>query len=144
MASGSNPLASLVMTALQSQSGGAPPGGAPGMQSNPTGPSAGDAYAKQVAELKGADPGGLLRQLKALKQIVAAIVVQNLERLPNVSGKASKLIPMLDSVISEAMKAQNVNASVRNPGQGAGPIQMGAAQGGGGGVPSSGGIGIGA
>jgi hypothetical protein len=114
------------------------------MQSDPTGQNAGDIYSKQVAELKGADPGGLLRQLKALKQIVAAIVVQNLERLPNVSGKASKLIPMLDSVISEAMKAQNVNAAVRNPGQGAGPIQMGAASPSAAAAPASGGMGLGA
>jgi hypothetical protein len=100
------------------------------------GGSAGDAYSQQVAALKGADPGGLLKQLTAIKQIVAAMLVQNLERLPNVSGKLAKIIPSLDSVISEVQKAQNVNAAVRNPGQGAGqgggmqvpPIAMGAAQ----------------
>ena len=32
------------------------------------GGSPGDQYAQQVSELKGADPGGLLRQVKALKQ----------------------------------------------------------------------------
>ncbi len=130
MAGGANPLASLVMTALQSQSGAAGPGGAPGMQANPMAGGqggAGDEYSRQVAALKGADPGGLLRQLTAIKQIVAAMLVQNLERLPNVSGKLSKLIPMLDSVIGEAQKAQNVNAAVRNPQQSP-PIAMGAAQ----------------
>ena len=136
MSSGGNPLASMVMTALQSQSPGVAPGGGPQAQSNPMGGSAGDAYSQQVAALKGADPGGLLKQLTAIKQIVAAMLVQNLERLPNVSGKLAKIIPSLDSVISEVQKAQNVNAAVRNPGQGAGqgggmqvsPIAMGAAQ----------------
>ena len=119
------------MTALQGQSGAAGPGGAPGMQASPTGASAGDEYSKQVASLKGADPGGLLRQLTAIKQIVAAMLVQNLERLPNVSGKLAKIIPSLDSVISEVQKAQNVNAAVRNPNPAQGglpPIAMGAAQ----------------
>lgn len=82
----------------------------------------GQQYAQQVAELKGADPGMLLRQIKQMKQICAVLMVQNLERLPNVSGKLSKLIPQFDSVLKELQQAQNVNSAVRQP------VGMGAAQ----------------
>lgn len=91
------------------------------MMGQPGGPDTGQQYASQVSELKGADPGGLIRQLKAMKQICAIMLVQNMERLPNVSGKISKLIPMLDQVIKEAQQASNVSTAVR-------PIGMGAAQ----------------
>lgn len=131
MAAAGNPLASMIMSALQNrtQAGGGQPGqtmpgqGAPG--GDPSGGGGGDAgsqYAQQVSELKGADPGMLLRQLKQMKQICAVLMVQNLERLPNVSGQLAKLVPMFDRVIKEATQAQNVNSAVRNP------IQMGAAQ----------------
>jgi hypothetical protein len=90
--------------------GGSPQGGDPASD-----------YAQQVSELKGADPGMLLRQLKTMKQMCAVLMVQNLERLPNVSGQLSKLIPQFDRVIKEISQAGNVDAAVRNP------IAMGAA-----------------
>src|ERR1700742_551140 len=100
MASAPNPVAQMVMAALQARNAGGqtPPGGAPASMAG-TSPDVGQQYAQQVSELKGADPGGLVRQLKAMKQIAAIMLVQNLERLPNVSGQLSKLIPMLDKVI---------------------------------------------
>ena len=118
---------SMIMTALQQRSsaGNVQPGGAPGAQSNPIGGGPADQYAQQVAELKGADPGGLLRQVKALKQITAIMLVQNLERLPNVAGKLSKMIPLWDGVLKELQQASSVNAAVRNPSN---PSQMSAAQ----------------
>lgn len=111
-----------VMAALQarSQGGGAQPGGAPGAASG--GDDAGDQYGQMVADLRGADPGALLRQLKQMKAIVAVMMVQNLERLPGVAGKLSKLIPQFDAVIKEAQQAASTDAVVRQP------IQMGAAQ----------------
>lgn len=126
MATGANPLGDLVMRALMNRSaGGAPgvtggpggPGAAPG-----GGPEAGEAYAQQVSELKGADPGQMIAQLKKLKSIFAVMAVQNMERLPNVSGQIYKLIPQIDRVIKEAQQAANVSTAVRNP------ISMGAAQ----------------
>ncbi|SRR5229473_1204684 len=123
MATGTSPL-QMLMSAMQNRSAAGGPAGAPGagpglgMET----PGAGDAYASQVSELKGADPGQLLSQLKKMKQIFAVLLVQNLERLPNVSGQISKLIPQIDKVIKEVQQASSVNAAVRNP------IQMGAAQ----------------
>ena len=125
-----NPLAQLVMSQLQARAaqGGGAPGGPPGPGGGPPGmpgSEGGDPaqmYAQQVSELKGADPGQLLDQLKKMKQIMAVMLVQNLERLPNVSGKISKLIPQFDAVIKEVQQASSVNQAVRNP------IQMGAAQ----------------
>jgi len=95
------------------------PGAGPG---GPGGDDAGSQYAAQVAELKGADPGMLLRQLKQMKQICAVLMVQNLERLPNVSGQLSKLVPMFDRVIKEVQQAASTSSAVR------GPVDMGAAQ----------------
>ena len=102
-----------------------PSGGGPAAQSGQPGgaPSAGDAYAQQVSSLKGADPGGRLRQVNQMKQIIGVMLVQNLERLPNVAGKLSKLIPAFDAVIKEIQQAANTDAAVRTP-----PIAMGAAQ----------------
>lgn len=123
MAGGSNPLAQMVMSALQAKtaSGGGAPGGMPGAPGGAPGGDGSD-YAGQVAELKGADPGMLMAQLKKMKQMCAVLMVQNLERLPNVAGKLSKLIPMFDQVLKEAQQAGNVDGAVRSP------IGMGAAQ----------------
>ena len=122
MAAG-NPLSSIIMSALQSRT--AAGGGAPGQtmpgQGQP-GEDPGAQHAQQVSELKGADPGMLLRQLKQMKQVCAVLMVQNLERLPNVSGQLSKLVPMFDRVIKEVQQAQSVNSAVRPP------LGMGAAQ----------------
>src|ERR1017187_3119372 len=120
----------LIMSALQNRTangGGQPgqtmPGQGGGMPGAPGGgDDAGAQYSQQVAELKGADPGMLLREMKKMKQQCAVLMVQNLERLPNVSGQLSKLIPMFDRVIKELSQAQNVNSAVRQP------VGMGAAQ----------------
>jgi hypothetical protein len=140
MAAGANPMGGQLLRMLQGGGGGpmGQPGAAPGAQANPQQGGAPDAYAQQVAELKGADPGGLLKQVKAIKQILAIMLVQNLERLPNVSGKIAKVIPQMDGIIKEIQQASNVNAAVRNP------INMTAAQpgpegAGGGGQMSTGG-----
>lgn len=116
-----NPLAMLLQSlSARTAGGGTPPGGGPGASASPD-TGGGSDYAAQVASLKGADPGLLLRELKTMKQKCAVLMVQNLERLPNVSGQLAKLVPMFDRVIKEVMQAGNVNAAVRNP------IQMGAA-----------------
>jgi hypothetical protein len=81
-----------------------------------------DQFSQQVAEFKGANPQMLLDQLKKMKQMVAVLMVQNLERLPNVAGQLSKLVPMFDRVIKEAQQAGNVASAVRDP------VGMGAAQ----------------
>lgn len=129
MGSSPNPLAGMVLSALQARSGAgmSQPGAGPMQQSGAPG-GAGDEYSQMVSSLKGADPGGLLRQVKALKQITAVMLVQNLERLPNVASQLSKIIPMWDKVLKELQQASNVNAVVRNPPGMSPPIQMGAAQ----------------
>jgi hypothetical protein len=127
MAAGPGGIGQLIMSALQGRtaSGGGAPGGMPGMPGGGGDPGGGDQgaqYAQQVAQLKGADPGMLLQEMKQMKQKCAVLMVQNLERLPNVSGTLSKLIPQFDRVIKEIQQAQNVNSAVRSP------IGMGAAQ----------------
>lgn len=118
----------LIMSALQARTaggGGAPggmPGGGPPGGGDPSGGDPSAMYASQVAQLKGADPGMLLRDITEMKKKIAVMMVQNLERLPNVSGTLSKLIPQFDRVIKEISQAQNVNQAVRPP------VNMGAAQ----------------
>jgi hypothetical protein len=136
-AGGGNPLASMVMSALQARTAGG--GGAPGQtmpgQGGPGQEDAGAQYAQQVSELKGADPGMLLRQVQKMKQICAVLMVQNLERLPNVAGKLSKLIPAFDGVIKEIQQARNVDSAVRPPvgmGQAQAPLEGSGMQTGGG------------
>jgi hypothetical protein len=57
-----------------------------------------------------------------MKQILAIMAVQNLDRLPNVAGQIFKIIPNFDKIIKEAMQASNTSAAVRDP------IKMSAAQ----------------
>lgn len=125
MSTAPNPMAQMIMQAMmrQQQGGGAPPG-MPGMPGAPGGgqpQSPGDAYSQQVSELKGADPGGLLRQLKAIKQICAIMLVQNLERLPQLNKPLTKMLNDCGDAIKAAEEASKVNQAVR-------PIGMGAAQ----------------
>lgn len=112
--------------------GGGPPGGAPspnggggGMPgtsaSLPGGDSTAQQYASEYSSLKGADPGLLLRELTQMKQRLAVLMVQNLERLPNVAGQIAKLIPIFARVSKDLQEATNVQGAVRPP------IGMGAA-----------------
>jgi hypothetical protein len=95
--------------------------GVPGASGAPS-EDAGAQYAQQVSELKGADPGMLLRQVTQIKKICASLGVQNLERLPNVAGQLLKLVPQFDRVIKEIQQAASTNSAVRAP------LNMGAAQ----------------
>ena len=126
MGSAPGGIGQLIMSALQSRTaagGGMPGQTMPGSGGGDLGGGdPGAQYAQQVSELKGADPGMLLREMKQMKQKCAVLMVQNLERLPNVSGQLSKLIPLFDRVIKEISQAANVNSAVRPP------LGMGAAQ----------------
>lgn len=117
MATPPNPMAQMVMQAMmrQQQGGGGAPGGAPGGQQSP-----GDAYSQQVSELKGADPGGLKRQLDAIKRIVSILLIQNMERLPALTKPLTKMINDMGDAVKVLDEANKVNQVVR-------PIGMGAA-----------------
>ena len=126
MAAGPSGIGQMIMQALAGRTAaGGGPGGPPGMPGggmpggDPSGGDQGAQYAQQVSELKGADPGMLLREMKSMKQKCAVLMVQNLERLPNVSGQLAKLVPMFDKVVKEISQAQNVNQAVQPLGMGA-------------------------
>lgn len=124
MAAGPGGIGQLIMSALQARTAGG--GGAPGQTmsggGDPGGGDPGAQYAQQVSELRGADPGMLLRQIKQMKTICATLAVQNMERLPNVAGQLFKIAPMFDRALKEIQQAQNVNSAVRPQ------VGMGAAQ----------------
>ena len=135
MATAPNPQMMQLLAALQARNamGGVPPGGAPAAVAggHPTGPGpsaggaspdAGSDYGSMLSDLRKADPGQTMRQLRFMKQILAAMLVHNLEPNPSISGKIAKVLPHIDNIIKEAERASSVNGAVR------GPIQMGAAQ----------------
>lgn len=136
-----------LLAALQARNamGGVPPGGGPAALANqptPGGPvtapgfagpqgagpgsmgggDTGSDYASMLSDLRRADPNILMRQLTRMKQIFAAMLTFYLESQPNVSGKIARVIPHIDSIISEAQKSASTAGAVRQP------IAMGAAQ----------------
>ena len=96
----------------------APPMGGPG---GPGGGDAGGDISSMLSDLRGADPNVTMSQLKFMKQILGAMLVHNMERNPNVSGKIAKVIPHFDAILKELDKAAQVTGAVRQP------IAMGAA-----------------
>lgn len=106
------------LMARAAQGGGQP--GQGGDSSGGGGDDSGSAYAQQVSDLKGADPGMLLRQVQQIQKIMAVMAVQNMERLPNVASKIMKVVPQFDAIVKEIQSASAVDKAVR-------PIQFGAA-----------------
>lgn len=67
------------------------------------------------------DPNQLITQLKRIQKLMAVMSVHTLNDIPALAGQLSKMVPLFDRAIKEAMQAANVNSAVRQP------IQMGAA-----------------
>jgi hypothetical protein len=117
-----NPLAAAIQSRLAQLQGGAPPdaAGAPG--SSPGGPggggsedSVGSQLAQQSAELHGADPSLILRQLKKIKDAMGVMFIQTFQSLPNVAGHVSKTMATIDRAIKEAENATQTASAVRPP-----------------------------
>ena len=102
--------------------------GAPGVAGGASGgPDVGNDFSAMLANLRGADPGMLVRQINNIKRLLAVLSVHFMEPMPQVAGEMSRLIPQLNRVTTQAERAQNVNAAVRGGGARQ-PITMGAAQ----------------
>lgn len=134
-----------LLAALQARAGSLPPGGGPAAAAAPSGPmaalaamggggapgpagpggdtnDAGNSFAAMLADLRGADPGMLVQQLRRMQQLMAVMAVHFLGSVPGAAGQMSKMVPQFDRIVKEAQQAAGVNAAVRSP------IQMGAAQ----------------
>ena len=150
-----NPLLQMALAGLQARAGSVPPGGAPAAAAAPGAnpmqallagnagpavgapggngggggaPDMGNDVSAMLANLRGADPGMLVRQINNIKRLLAVLSVHFMEPLPQVAGEISKVIPQLNRITGQAEKAQNVNAAVRGAQQSRQPIAMGAAQ----------------
>lgn len=79
------------------------------------GGDAAEQYAQQSAELQGADPQMLVRQLNQMQKLLGVIFVQTIQRLPNVGGQVSKVMSQMTRAIKEAQQAASTAAAVHRP-----------------------------
>jgi hypothetical protein len=121
-----NPLAAAIQSRLAQLQGGASPSsaGAPGGGGPPgagAGPSTGDdsgigdQLASQSAELHGADPSMILKQLQKIRNALGVMFIQTFQSVPNVAGHVSKTLGTLDRAIKEAQNAAQTASAVRPP-----------------------------
>lgn len=100
--------------------GGAPPQGG-GMQSTVLGALAnrastnpGQDFSQQSANLQGADPSMVLRQLESVNQMLGVLFVKTFQSLPNVANQISATMKALSRAIKEGQTASNVGEVVSN------------------------------
>ena len=128
------------IAALLGGGGGAPGGGAPpnpmtstvmGALANKTA-NPGEDFAKQAANLQGADPSMILRQLEQVNQLLGVLFVKTFQSLPNVANNISATMKALSRAIKEGQQASNVGEVVGKADQAnqPPPISFSPAQGG--------------
>jgi hypothetical protein len=126
MASSPNPMLQMALASRMAQAQG---GGAPGMPGagGPGGPGGapdiGDQASQQGAELAGADPGLILKQLTQINSLLGVLFIQTFQRLPNVASHVSGTMKALSKAIKETQQATSTQQAV----QPRSPIQMSAA-----------------
>ena len=93
-----SPMLQTVMGALANRSGA---GGGPGQE-----------LSKQQADLQGADPGMILRQLEQVNQVLGVLFVKTFQSLPNVANQISATMKTLSRAIKEGQQASQVGEVV--------------------------------
>jgi len=111
---GTNPLA-LIMGALQNKTA-----------------SPGQSLSQQSAELQGADPTMVLRQLEQVHQVLGVLFIKTFQTLPNVANQISSTMKQLSRALKEAQQAGSVSEVVGKNEENAGPqpVSFGPAMGG--------------
>ena len=107
-----NPMLAQIMGALQNKT------------SNP-----GQKFSEQAADLQGADPTMVLRQLEDVNKILGVLFVKTFENLPNIANNISATMKTLSRAIKEAQQGSSTAEVVGKP-AGPPPINFSAAQGG--------------
>src|ERR1700676_995464 len=101
--------------------GGGTPGAAPqspmlqtvmGALANRAGAGPGQDLSKQQADLQGADPGMILRQLEQVNQVLGVLFVKTFQNLPNVANNISATMKALSRAIKEGQQAAQVGEVV--------------------------------
>lgn len=99
--------------------GGAPPGAPAGPQlatilgalSSKT-QTPGQDLSKQSADLQGADPSLVMRQLESVNQVLGVLFVKTFQTLPNVANQISATMKALSKALKEIQQASNVSEVV--------------------------------
>jgi hypothetical protein len=116
-------LMAKVMGALSARTQGGAGGAA--------GPTPGRDLGERLAEVQGADPSMVLRQLEQVNQVLGVLFVKTFQSLPNVANQISATMKQLSRAVKEAQQASNVSETVSGatgqPGQPP-PISFSAAQ----------------
>ena len=95
-----------------------------------TGANAGTSFAQKSADLQGADPTMVARQLDQINTLLGTLFVKTFQTLPNVANQISATMKALSRAIKEIQQASSVAEVVgQQPNaQPAPPIQNSAAQ----------------
>jgi len=101
--------------------GGGPTPQSPALQTvlgalaNRTGVGAGgpgQTLSKQMADVQGADPGMILKQLESVNQVLGVLFVKTFQTLPNVANQISATMKALSRAIKEGQQASQVGEVV--------------------------------
>ncbi len=74
--------------------------------------SPGKDLAEQSADLQGADPTMVLRQLESINQVLGVLFVRTFQTLPNIANQISSTMKQLSRAIKEAQQGANVGEVV--------------------------------
>lgn len=86
-------------------------------------------FAEQSANLQGADPTMVLRQLEEVNKVLGVLFVKTFQTLPNLANQISSTMKQLSRALKEAQQGSSVAEVVGKP-EGPQPINFSAAQGG--------------
>lgn len=75
----------------------------------------GQDFSQQAAQLQGADPTMVNRQLDQINQLLGVLFVKTFQTLPNVANQISATMKTLSRAIKEAQQAANVTEVVSAP-----------------------------
>ncbi len=90
------------------------PGG--GQDQNP-----GQAVSAQSAELQGADPTMVLRQLEKVNSVLGVLFVKSFQTMPNVANQISSTMKQLSRAIKEAQQGASISDVVGKGDESGGP-----------------------
>jgi hypothetical protein len=85
-----------------------------GALSNRASTNPGQDFSQQSAQLQGADPSMILRQLDSINQMLGVLFVKTFQTLPNVANQISATMKALSRAIKEGQSASNVGEVVKN------------------------------
>ena len=81
------------------------------------GANPGKQFSEQAANLQGADPSLILRQLEQINQLLGVLFVKTFQNLPNLANQISQTMKQLSRAIKEGQQAGSTAEVVGNAAQ---------------------------